>query len=250
MANCLWNDFEGNRKIHLANWKLVCMKKEFGGLGIPNLQEVNLCLLGSWVKRYIEGDGKIWKTFIDKKYFPQRRVNVFVPSSNPKISIFWKGVSSTIRALKFGYRWNVGDGKKVRLWEDTWFGVSPLSVQFWPIYTICNQQGITLADAWDGVHIKITFRRTFSNKLMEQWFQFEEVIKSVAFNSDPDTLVWQLENKGQYSTSSLYHVINFRGIQQIYPLVVWKIRIPPKIHVFLCLQSNNKIMTRDNLQKR
>ena len=27
MANCLWNDFEGNRKIHLANWKLVCMKK-------------------------------------------------------------------------------------------------------------------------------------------------------------------------------------------------------------------------------
>ena len=45
MANCLWNDFEGHRKLHLANWKMVAMKKEFGGLGIPNLQEVNLCLL-------------------------------------------------------------------------------------------------------------------------------------------------------------------------------------------------------------
>src|SRR3954469_6233403 len=31
---------------------------------------------------------------------------------------------------------------------------------------------------------------------------------------------------------------------------VWKIRIPPKIHVFLWLLANNKIMPRDNLQKR
>ena len=68
MAHCLWNDFEGHRKLHLANWGLVCTKKEFGGLGIPNLREVNLCLLGSWLKRYCQDDGKIWKTLIDHKY--------------------------------------------------------------------------------------------------------------------------------------------------------------------------------------
>src|SRR4051812_28395366 len=27
MENCLWNDFEEHRKIHLANWRLVCMNK-------------------------------------------------------------------------------------------------------------------------------------------------------------------------------------------------------------------------------
>jgi hypothetical protein len=27
MANCLWNDFEGHRKLHLANRKLVCRKE-------------------------------------------------------------------------------------------------------------------------------------------------------------------------------------------------------------------------------
>src|SRR3954467_3050153 len=59
MANCLWNDFEGHRKLHLASWKLVCLKKEFGGLGIPDLGNVNLCLLGSWLKRYIADDGKL-----------------------------------------------------------------------------------------------------------------------------------------------------------------------------------------------
>lgn len=54
MTNCLWNDL-GHRKIHLANWQLVCMRQEFGGLGIPNLHDLNICLLGSWVKRYING---------------------------------------------------------------------------------------------------------------------------------------------------------------------------------------------------
>jgi hypothetical protein len=37
LANFLWNDEEGNHKIHLANWPSVCFKKEYGGMGIPNL---------------------------------------------------------------------------------------------------------------------------------------------------------------------------------------------------------------------
>jgi hypothetical protein len=59
MANCLWHDFEGNRELHIPNWQLVYMKKDFGGLGIPNIRDVNLCLLGSWVKKYNADSGKI-----------------------------------------------------------------------------------------------------------------------------------------------------------------------------------------------
>lgn len=32
--------------------------------------------------------------------------------------------------------------------------------------------------------------------------------------------------------------------------VVWNLRFPPKIHIFLWLLSHNKLMTRDNLRKR
>lgn len=39
MAHCLWNDFEGNRKLHLANWNLVCMKKEFGVCALQILRK-------------------------------------------------------------------------------------------------------------------------------------------------------------------------------------------------------------------
>ncbi|WVZ90240.1 hypothetical protein U9M48_036556 [Paspalum notatum var. saurae] len=61
MANCLWNDNDGNKKYHLANWDLVTMCKEFGGLGVQNLRDLNVCLLESWLKRYLEGGDKIWK---------------------------------------------------------------------------------------------------------------------------------------------------------------------------------------------
>jgi hypothetical protein len=45
-------------------------------------------------------------------------------------------------------------------------------------------------------------------------------------------------------------VINFRGVTPVYVLAVWKIIVPPRIHFFLWLLSNNKLLTRDNLGKR
>lgn len=148
--------FEGHKKIHLANWRLVCMKKEFGGLGIPNLQDINLCLLGSWVKRYYEGEDKPWKKMIDHKYM-SNKPNLFVHSSAPSVSRFWKGVSSIIQALKFGYRWKVGKGGKIRFWEDTWFGTSPLAVQFWSVYFVCNERTKCIAGGLGWPSIKTYF---------------------------------------------------------------------------------------------
>ena len=44
------------------------MKKGFGGLGIPNLQDLNLSLIGSWSRRYIQGEGALWGEVIDTTY--------------------------------------------------------------------------------------------------------------------------------------------------------------------------------------
>jgi hypothetical protein len=47
MVHCLWNNDNDNHKYHLANWQLVSMKKEFRGLVVPNLRDLNISLLGS-----------------------------------------------------------------------------------------------------------------------------------------------------------------------------------------------------------
>jgi hypothetical protein len=38
MGNYLWNDLVENHKYHLANWELVSMCKEHGGMGLPSLK--------------------------------------------------------------------------------------------------------------------------------------------------------------------------------------------------------------------
>jgi hypothetical protein len=137
LENFMWNDEEGNHKTHLANWPSICMKKEFGGMGIQNLQGLNLCLIGSWIKRYIQGEGSLWKKVIVAKY--NTRDPNFLSCLDVQPSTFWKGVMWVSRAVAVGYRWKIGNEKSIKFWEDILFGNSPLAVQFWDLYFVSNQ---------------------------------------------------------------------------------------------------------------
>jgi hypothetical protein len=103
------------------------MKKKYGGLGVPNLKDLNLCLLGPWVERYIKDESKLWRGIVDRKYCS--RDNIFNFDKN-QASPFWKGVLLAAQAVKFGYRWVIGNDEKVHFWKDNWFGTAPLAVQF------------------------------------------------------------------------------------------------------------------------
>jgi hypothetical protein len=247
MSACLWNDYEGHGKIYLANWHLVSMK-EYGGLGVPNLRDLNMALLGSWVKSFIKGEGKLWHSIISQKYI-RNAVDIFcLPYSQP--SNFWSGVMWAAKALTFGYRWKIGDGSKIRFWEDTWFATAPPSSAILGPYCICDQIGIGLADVWDGSEVKLTFRRNFSEAIMDRWYELVGIVTEVTYDCDGDALVWQYDSKGTYTFQSLYAVINFKGVIPVFIPAIWKVKVPPKIHIFLWLVSHNKIMTIANLLKR
>jgi hypothetical protein len=87
-------------------------KTECGGLGIPNLAEMNLLLLASWVKRYHLDNHKLWKQIIDHKY-KNDSPNMFA-CLDMGLSPFWKGVMWAAGAAKMGYQWKVGKGAKTK----------------------------------------------------------------------------------------------------------------------------------------
>ena len=47
--------------------------------------------------------------------------------------------------------------------------------------------------------------------------------------------------------SSVYRVINFRGIQPVLISSIWDIKILPGIQYFIWLLGKNKLLTRDKL---
>jgi hypothetical protein len=97
---------------------------------------------------------------------------------------------------------------------------------------VSDQQNKTIFDIWDGHEIRGNFRRTFTEDMMNQWYELLEIARTISFSHDEDQLIWQYNSSGVYSSSSLYDVINFRGNIQVYLSVVWKLKIPPRIQVF------------------
>jgi hypothetical protein len=104
------------------------MLKEYDGLGVFDLRELNLYLLGYWIGRYVRDKDKIWKMLIDFKYKTSNQDILTyndIGSSNS-----WKGVMWAAWTTKFGFRWKVGNEVNVRFWEDIWIGSSSLAIQY------------------------------------------------------------------------------------------------------------------------
>jgi hypothetical protein len=97
--------------------------------------------------------------------------------------------------------------------------------------------------------LKFTFRITVNRRFLNLWYELQEIARSIRYSEEPDAIIWKFNSSGKYSVRSLYVVINDRGVKQVFSPVMWKILIPPRIHVFLWLLSNDKIPTRDNLSK-
>jgi hypothetical protein len=76
-------------------------EKKLWGLDIPELRDLNLCLLESWIKRYIADEGKLWRSSVDKKYC--KGCSIFYIDKK-QASPFWKGVILAAQAVKMGYR--------------------------------------------------------------------------------------------------------------------------------------------------
>jgi hypothetical protein len=77
-----------------------------------------------------------------------------------------------------------------------------------------------------------------------------QIASDIHFSEEEEAIIWQFASSGRYSMQSVYAVVNDRGIKQVHTPVVWKIFVPPRLHIFLWLLANNKVLTRDNLSKR
>jgi hypothetical protein len=115
-------------------------------------------------------------------------------------SSFWKGVLWIARVAKFGYRWKLGNEAKVRFWEDVWVGTSSIAIQFWDIYFIVNEQNKTVAELWDGVNLRCTFRRCVDRKLFQLWEEVVSVASTIVLLGEEDALVWQYQSSRIYSS--------------------------------------------------
>ncbi|KAK2440720.1 hypothetical protein QL285_012099 [Trifolium repens] len=68
MSNFFWGGCEGSRKISWIDWKTICLRKEYRGLGVRRLRESNIALLGKWCWRMLVDRGGLWFRVLTARY--------------------------------------------------------------------------------------------------------------------------------------------------------------------------------------
>ena len=105
----------------LITWDQVCKPISEGGLGIRKISSMNKSLLAKQDWR-VYHDYKEWSTIWKHKYlFNAKAISDFF--SSPDVIhpySIWGVVQGTKNTLGRGCSWKIGNGVKVKFWEDVW----------------------------------------------------------------------------------------------------------------------------------
>ena len=94
----------------------------------------------------------------------------------------------------------VNNGKLTRFWEDTWRGSTPLRIAFPRLFEISDNKTGRVCDFFKNDGWTLNFRRSLSQQELVQWGELIDQLEEVQLNSDQDTVKWELEKSGIYST--------------------------------------------------
>jgi hypothetical protein len=125
----LWQGGNSNtKKFHLVNWNIVSSPKVNGGLGIIDIEVVNLVMGAKIVWRLITGRKEWWKSDITKKYkLGARKICIHSIPETLHGSQIWKIFRASIPFFKENISWIPRNGKLIRIWKDTIMGSDIIS---------------------------------------------------------------------------------------------------------------------------
>ena len=110
-------------------------------MGIKDINKFNLALLTKWKWNLFNHGGELWARVLESKYGEWRGFDE--ASSDSNVSLWWRDLKLAIHnpqyetALQGGIVWKVGNGEKIKFWEDRWLdGDTTLLAKYPRLYLI------------------------------------------------------------------------------------------------------------------
>ncbi|KAL4312348.1 hypothetical protein GQ457_01G050470 [Hibiscus cannabinus] len=262
MANFLWGGSLDRRRIHWVKWSDVCLPIDNGGLGIVDLNIQNRALLGKWIWKFANEKG-VWKKVLASKY--NYDLNCLIPNSRyrGKQSWIWNGVTRSFEkndhfgvCLRSKFNVQLGDGKSINFWNDTWACEIPLRIKFPRIFVVCQNKSSVVADFGYKVNgvwsWNIPLRRQLFDWELEIWDSLLALLQGGRFsNFNCDWLSWTGSGSGKFSVKSVIHNLHSKLPScKEWNMLVWRGVAPPKVEIFSWLVIRQRIPVRVNLAAR
>ena len=147
-----------------------------------------------------------------------------------------------------GIGWSIGNGEKIRVWQDSWIKGVPLRELIEGPLTR-NEYDLKVTNlkqnqVWNWELISFDLPQAIKDKIKAVPFQL--------YGTREDTIIWKAAKDGDFSTRSAYQLAIpsdnpgalFRGSW------IWKMDMLPKIINFLWLCYHNNVPVRDVLANR
>jgi hypothetical protein len=222
------------------------MPKDFGGLGIQNIDIQNKCLLSKWLFKLINEEG-VWQDLLKRKYLSNKSLTQV--KKRPGDSHFWAGLMKVKDQFIARGSFQIHNGSEARFWKDTWFEDKPLKLKYPSLYNIVRRKDATVAQVLSTTPLNVSFRRSLTDNYLLAWYHLVSKVVSISLSNDKDVFVWNLQKSGNFSVRSLYTSIIQCGVVPS-KCKLWKIKAPLKIKIFLWYLWKGVMLTKDNLAKR
>jgi hypothetical protein len=178
-------------------------------------------------------------------------MDVFFSTAKKGSSQFWLGLHKVKYLFKWGALFRARNGLNCRFWQYCWVMNVPLKGAFDDLFKLVKDPKATVSDCWVDDEWWVVFRRALSVTEFERWSELKGELEKITVDSDNrDVVSWGLENKGIFTTKSLYRFLTDGGVPGRVAGYIWKCRIPLKIKFFLWQIFNNKLQCATSLVRR
>jgi hypothetical protein len=255
MSKFWWSFKENFNKISWMSWQKLGWKKEIGGMGFRELDSFNMAMLAKQGWRLLKFPDSFVARVFKEKYYPKS--SFLLSSLGNRPSFAWRSLWNSRSRIEEGILWKVGNGSKVKIWEDKW------------IPSTCShkiQDPVRVLSKDAKVAEIISSELNWWNiPLIEHIFPAGTVERICSIpicpSSQEDQMIWAGTKSGLFSVRSAYHMeverrIRNRGSSSTDPSSVslwkriWSLKVPRSITLFLWRACNEILPTRYNLFKR
>lgn len=119
--------------------------------------------------------------------------------------------------------------------------------QYPTLYEIVRRKNQSVASVLGPLNV--SFRRALVGDKLTAWLDLVSKVLNVTLTDANYSFVWGLTNNLSFTVKSLYSDMMQENMI-IDKCLVWKLRLPLKIKVFLWYLKKGVLLTRDNLIKR
>ena len=148
----------------------------------------------------------------------------------------------------------VGNGEKIRFWEDLWLGDQPLCAQYSDLYRVIPSRNLTISVVLGSSPpstMNLNFRRNLVDTEIEHFQKLLLSLGSMHLSpSTTDSRGWSLSSTCVFTIKSFFLTLSMPPTPLLFrpAKFIWTSKAPSKVKAFAWLVAHRKVNTNDLLQ--